>query len=304
MEKVLIIGADGFIGSKLCEHLSSRCSVVAFVYEKSFMAYDSLASNVTVVPYNFETILIKDYSEVLANVDVMYHMAWAGVTGPLKNEEEMQVQNISFGIKVMELANKYGIHKVLVPGSASEFALGDGIIDGKSDSAPSDMYSACKVATRFVCQTYAKQHHIDLVWTFITSIYGPGRNDNNLLTYVIKSLLNEEKPQTTKLEQQWDYLYIDDLLRALELLGEKGFGGKNYPIGSGDNRPMYEYVQIIKDSINSSLPVGVGDLPYKSSKIDNQIMDISELQKDTGFIPSVSFEEGINRTIDYFREQN
>lgn len=301
MEKVLVIGADGFIGSRLCESLSSQCSVVAFVYDNCNNALNSFAPNVLVVPYRFETILTEDYSKILSDVNVMYHMAWAGVTGPLKNEEEMQVQNISFGIKAMELANKYGIHKVVVPGSASEFALGDGVIDGKKSPAPSDMYSACKVATRYVCQTYAKQHNIDLVWTFITSIYGPGRNDNNLLTYVIKSLLKGERPQTTKLEQQWDYLYIDDLISALILLGERGIGGKNYPIGSGHSRPMYEFVQIIKDCINSSLPVGVGDIPYKSSKIDNQIMDISELMKDTGFIPTVSFEEGIERTIDYFR---
>lgn len=301
MKKVLVVGADGFIGSRLCESLSSKCSVVAFVYDNCSIALNSFGPNVLVVPYSFETILTEDYSKILSNIDVMYHMAWAGVTGPLKNEEEMQVQNISFGIKAMELANKYGIHKVVVPGSASEFALGDGVIDGKKSPAPSDMYSASKVATRYVCQTYAKQHNIDLVWTFITSIYGPGRNDNNLLTYVIKSLLKGERPQTTKLEQQWDYIYIDDLLSALILLGEKGIGGKCYPIGSGHSRPMYEFVQIIKDRINSSLPVGVGDIPYKSSKIDNQIMDISELMKDTGFIPTVSFEEGIERTIDYFR---
>lgn len=304
MKKVLIIGADGFIGSKLCRQISSISPVVAFVYEKIPMDNNCFASNVTVLPYNFETILSEDYSEVLADVDVMYHMAWAGVTGPLKNEEEIQIKNILYGVKVMEFARKYGIHKVVIPGSASEFALGDGMIDGKNIPAPSDMYSASKIATRYICQTYARQHKMDLIWTYITSIYGPGRNDNNLLTYVIKSLLNGERPQTTKLEQQWDYLYIDDLLYALELLGAKGVGGKCYPIGSGISRPMFEYIQMIRDYIDSTLPIGIGDIPYKSDKIDNQIMDISELQKDTGFVPKVSFEEGIAKTIEFFRTHN
>lgn len=303
MNKVLIIGADGFIGSRLCNYISNVCPVVAFVYEKSHIPIEGFASNVVMVPYNFETILTNDYSGILKGVDVMYHMAWAGVTGPLKNNEGIQVQNVLYGIRIMELAEKYGITRVVVPGSASEFALGGGVIDGKTHPAPSDMYSASKIATRYVCQTYARQHKMDLIWTYITSIYGPGREDNNLLTYVIKSLLKGEKPQTTKLEQKWDYLYIDDLLNALMLLGDKGKGGKCYPIGSGISRPMFEYIQMIRDNIDSTLPVGIGDIPYKSDIIDNQIMDISELQKDTGFIPTISFEDGIARTIDFFRQQ-
>lgn len=155
------------------------------------------------------------------------------------------------------------------------------------------MYSASKVATKYICQTFAKQQGLELIWTAITSIYGPGRNDNNLITYAIKSLLKGEKPSFTKLEQKWDYLYIDDLIDALIATGEKGIGGKTYPIGSGEHRQMSEYVKIIRDHIDESLPLGIGDLPYKNKTIDNQILDISSLQQDTGFQPKVTFEQGL-----------
>ena len=132
------------------------------------------------------------------------------------------MQNVMFGLKVMEFANHHNIERVIVPGSAAEVSCGDGVITGKETPAPSDMYSSAKVATRYVCQTYARKHDIDLIWTLITSIYGPGRNDNNLISYVIQSLLKGEIPSTTGLEQEWDYLYIDDLINALVLLGERG----------------------------------------------------------------------------------
>ena len=65
---------------------------------------------------------------------------------------------------------------------------------------------------------------------------------------------------------------------------------------------MNEYVEIIRRIINHDLPLGIGDLPYKNpNKIDNQMMDISALKRDTDFSPYVSFEEGISKTIDYFR---
>ena len=130
-----------------------------------------------------------------------------------------------YGLSVLQLAGRNGIKRIVIPGSASEYACGSGVIDGKGMPSPSDMYSASKVATKYICQTFAKQQGLELIWTAITSIYGPGRNDNNLITYAIKSLLKGEKPSFTKLEQKWDYLYIDDLIDALIATGEKGIGG-------------------------------------------------------------------------------
>ena len=152
-----------------------------------------------------------------------------------------------------------------------------------------------------MCQTYGRQNGISLIWAVITSIYGPGRNDDNLITYCIKTLLKGEKPSFTGLEQQWDYLYIDDLIDALVAVGEKGIGGKTYPIGSGENKQIVEYVKIIRDMIDPTLPLGIGDIPYKNKTIDNQILDISELNEDTGFTARYSFESGIKLTIDYYK---
>lgn len=92
----------------------------------------------------------------------------------------------------MEFAHRNGISRVIFPGSASEYACGNEVINGRNIPSPSDLYSASKVATKFLCQTYARQNGISLIWAVITSIYGPGRNDENLITYCIKTLLKGE----------------------------------------------------------------------------------------------------------------
>lgn len=66
---------------------------------------------------------------------------------------------------------------------------------------------------------------------------------------------------------------------------------------------MIEYVQEIRSLIDPDLPIGIGDLPYKNGKIDHQILDISELKRDTGFVPEFSFEKGILLTIEFFKKQ-
>lgn len=299
MQRVIVIGANGFLGSHLALQLAKEGKdVLALVFEGTEYGILRSKDGITCKEFTFDNINHID----ACGYDTIFHMAWAGVSSTYKNEALTQAQNILYGLKVLEYAEKNQIKKVVIPGSAAEVSCGQGVITGYETPAPSDLYSASKVATRFVCHTYARQHNIDLVWTLITSIYGPGRNDNNLITYAIKSLLKGEKPSFTGLEQQWDYLYIDDLISALIALGEKGLGGKVYPVGSGEHRKMNEYVYILRDKINPKLPLGIGDYPYKNpDKIDNQVLDISELKKDTGFEAKFSFDQGIEKTIEYFK---
>lgn len=300
MKRVVVIGANGFIGGQLTLKLARmNYDVLALVYKDARVSTLKDSSNITIKEYTFDTLLTLDVDDY----DTIYHMAWSGVDTCHKNEAYAQVQNIEYGLKVIDFARSNNIGKIIVPGSASEYACGNNIIDGNNVPSPSDMYSACKVAAHYVCGTYAKQNNIGLIWTNITSVYGPGRNDNNLITYVIKKLLTGERPNTTKLEQQWDYIYIDDLIDALIAVGEKGIAGRTYPIGSGRHCQLMDYVRIIQQAINPELPLGIGEIPYKTNKIDNQVMDISSLRTDTGFEPKIQFEEGIVRTIDYLKGQ-
>lgn len=303
MKSVIVLGANGFLGSKLANTLAARgCSVLAMVDGR--FPYEHLKHIDRIRTIEFSLSRLEDLNDYpdFNSVDTLYNMAWSGVNALSRNEAEEQAQNILYGLKVMAFAKHHNIKKIIVPGSASEVSCGGSTITGREIPAPSDMYSAAKVATRYVCQTYADQHDIELIWTLITSVYGPGRNDNNLISYTIQSLLKGEKPQYTKLEQKWDYLYIDDLMNAFFLLGEKGIGGKVYPIGSGIYHRMRDYVEKIRDLINPSAELGIGTLPYKKKNvIDNQMMDITELQKDTGFVPKVSFADGIVEVIKYFK---
>lgn len=303
MKKVLVVGSNGFLGTRLAIALATKGYQVVALVDRRF-PYDSIRNmkNIYTIEFVLEEIDLIEGGDLLMGIDTLYHFAWAGVGANFRNQPEIQVQNVMFGLKILEFAERNHIKRVIIPGSAAESSCSSGIITGKELPAPSDMYSAAKVATRYVCQTYALQHDIDLIWALVTSVYGPGRDDNNLISYVISTLLKGEKPSTTGLEQQWDYLYIDDLINAFILLGEKGKGGKIYPIGSGEHKLMREYVEIIRNIINPHLPLGIGEIPYKNpSRIDNQIFDISELVSDTGFSAQYDFYKGINETINYFK---
>ena len=193
MKKAVVVGANGYIGTRLTLGLAkSGVEVVALVDGR--FSYDRLENEelIHTVEFSLESIdTLYDISE-FEGADVLYHLAWMGVNALYRNEAEVQVQNVMFSLKVMEFAEHYHINRIIIPGSAAESSCGDGVITGEEKPAPSDMYSASKVAARYVCGKYAEMHKMDIIYCLITSIYGPGRNDNNLISYVITSLLKGE----------------------------------------------------------------------------------------------------------------
>lgn len=302
MMKCVVIGANGYIGFQLTQYLvTQHCDVVALV--PSGFNYEHVKKlPIQCIEFSFDNL---HQVELFAckNADVLYNMAWVGVNANDRNNTEVQSKNILYNMRVVEFVANHSIKKLIIPGSAAQYACSQRVIDGTGEFAPSDIYAATKNAVYDYLKLLCIQKQIGLIWTLITSIYGPGRDDNNLISYAIKSLLKGERPSFTGLEQQWDYLYIDDLMKALYLLGLKGQCGVVYPIGSGEHSQIREYVEIIRDKINPALPMGIGDKPYKNKVIDNQILDISALKNDTGFKADYTFEEGIQIVIDDFKKR-
>lgn len=295
MKRALIVGANGFLGNNLTKHLlENGVEVCALIQKGSVLNIQ----HALLQSIEFD---LSELSETLPLIkkqyDVLYHFAWIGVSSVYKNDLALQSKNLPYISDVLHFAQALHIKKVICPGTASEYGCSQEVITGDNTPSPSDAYSSIKLKVHEIGQQLSDELGIEFIWTLISTAYGSERKDNNLIHYTIDSLLNKLTPKFTKLEQQWDYIYIDDLVHAFYLLGVSGIGGKVYPIGYGKSQPLRDYVEIIQQLINPDAPLGIGELPYKNGKIDNQIIDISELVKDTGFQPHVDFYEGIRRTI-------
>lgn len=297
MPSVIITGANGFIGRKVAKYFKNKN------YDVYCLIHSSIPEELRDCNIiKFELSNIRALEETLPkNVDIFYHLAWEGVDSDLKDDYSIQRKNIDSSFQLLRLAEKINCKKIIFTGSVSEYAYAEKEVDGNNVPSPCDMYSACKVSTHFICDLYAKKKNINFIWVLIPSIYGPGRDDENLITYSIKKFLKGEKPSFTKLEQRWDYVYIDDLIRGLYLIGEKVLKENTYVIGGGNNYKLSYYVEVIRDYINPELDMGIGEFPYKTDKIDNSLTDFSLTTQHTGYVPNYKFEEAIKKTIEYFK---
>ena len=305
MATYVITGADGFIGRHVTRYLSgARHSVTALVMPKSPIrgTIDGLPG-VQVVECDL-LHLDAVRSQVPVAPDVVLHLAWAGVSADDRDDLSIQRVNEDLSLAVVRFASEIHASRFVLPGSTMEYSLGEKVISGADDvPTPQNAYGAVKVATRFLCEALARKLGLHFNYVIFSSVYGPDRRDGNVIYYVIRALLRGESPKLTKMEQLWDFIHIDDLVRALAAVCEKGVNGRTYPIGYGGRVRLAEYIQEIHRLIDPSIELGIGVRPYDYGRRPHSCVDTTALAQDTGFMPRISFSDGIKDVIRQIREE-
>ena len=305
MEKIIIAGANGFVGRNFLDYLQKK-DVELYGIVRQEKNLPESAENIHWISGDLSqnnSNIIQDLRKCHAdNADCLYYLAWNGVDSHQKNNYYEQIKNITIARHILEIAKELHCKRIVNLGTVGEYVSVDGLINEKSAPSPADIYGSVKVAVRHLLTVQAELEGIDIINTILCSTYGEYRGDDNVISYTIKSLLRGECPQYGNLSQMWDFMYIQDAVHALYLIGEKGISGKTYSIGSGTYRHLYEYIEKIRDIIDPSLPLGIGNMGNKYQKVLNSCVDTFQLQKDTGFQPRFTFEEGIQNTIIYLKE--
>lgn len=304
MKSAVITGGDGFIGSHLTKYLvQAGYEVFDIVIPSSPIKYriENL-EHVHIIEgdlNNYESF-IKDLPDCPS---AFFHFAWDGVSPEFRNDFSYQNKNIELSLNTVQLASKLKAEKFIFPGSTMEYVYYGKPLDKNAVPSPLNAYGVAKISARYACSIRCDELKVPFIYTVITGVYSEDRNDNNVIYYTISKLLHNERPSLTKLEQLWDYIHIDDVVYALKLIAEKGEPGSFYSLGHGDNWKLSNYIEIIHKLIDPNIPLGIGDLPYSNDKLPCSCVNLQPLYEDTGYIPKVSFEEGIERVINEVKKR-
>lgn len=302
MKKIVMTGPTGAIGVALIEQcINENIEVYALCRKDS-----RRISNIPQSP--LVHIIFCDLQEMsefnddqIKGADVFYHFGWAATIGAGRNDMPLQIRNIQYTIDAVHLAKRLGCSVFVGAGSQAEYGRVEGKLNAEVPTFPENGYGMAKLCagqmSRVECEKLGLKH----IWTRILSIYGPYDGDATMITSTIKKLLNGQIPELTKGEQMWDYMYSKDVAKAFVALGDRGVHGKIYCLGSGQVRPLKEYIEILRDKIDVRAKLGFGEIPYAPKQVMYLCADISDLQNDTGFTPQISFEKGIQETIDWIK---
>jgi len=301
MKKVIITGASGPLGSKLCKKLANEGIMVLAIVRMGSNRKEALVNvkNIEIEEVNIEDIELV-YFDNWKDADVCFHFAWTHTGDEKRNDPVEQANNIIYTLKTAEFAKRHGCKVFIGAGSQAEYGKMSGKVDEETETSPDTLYGITKLAAGRLAIEYCEQNGMRCNWIRIFAVYGPEENDYILTAYVIKTLLKREKPILTPCQQVWDYLYIDDALCAIQLIAEKASQSGVYCLGSGSPKTVKEYVEKIRDTINPELELGIGEKEYSANQIMHLEADISKINHDVGFVPQIPFEVGIKNTIEWY----
>lgn len=298
MRRVIVTGANGFIGSSLIKRLIDK-NIEVIALDISFANSVLPKTNlITEIETNLDDF--KKIERIIPSneYDTFYHLAWAGVNGQMKTDPLVQLDNIKMAINCAIVAKKLKCNKYLCAGTIAERAV-DSLF--KLDKTSGGMmYGTSKYACHLILETYCKNIGLNFIWMQFSNIYGPENKTGNLVSYTIRELARGNEASFGPANQPYDFIFVDDLIEAIIRLGENETCKNFYFIGSGEPRILKDYLFEIGSQLGMENLIKIDSRPDDGIEYSLEMFNINDLEEDIGNYISKSFSEGIEYTIENF----
>jgi len=298
MPKVLLTGANGFVGSHVFHHFIGLGwdIVITLRSDSNCWRIESQLSLVDVV--NLDEVALEKIF-LVHEIDCVVHLA----TLYRKNDDLEELgslidSNVVFPLALASEAQKAGVRAFINTGTFFEYAQSNDILKESAGRKPVNNYAATKIA--FSKQLEKYKAHMSIVELVLFSPYGPADNDK-LIPYVVKNLLEHQSPKLQQGNNQIDLVYVADIAKAFEkavsyvIENDPGFERLN--IASGKSVSIKEVGLLLQDTLNSSVECEFGevDRPVRFEA------DISKARNFLGWEPATSLEQGLLNTVSHYK---
>lgn len=298
MKKVIVTGANGFIGSSLIEKLvANGVSVVALdiSFAVSRMPESELVKAIVLKLDNVDEMLEKI---PVGEYDAFYHLAWQGVNGADKADSTVQLKNCQMTINCATVAKTLNCKKLLCAGTIAEQATNS--LPHLEKTSGGMMYGVAKYCTHLMAENYCKNIGQNFVWMQFSNIYGPSNKTGNLVSYTIGELMKGNEATFGPALQPYDFIYVEDLIEAVYRLGENETAEDCYFIGSGEPRVLKDYLLEIGRAYGHEELIKVGIRPDDGIVYTWDMFETDKLKQAIGDYVTKNFSEGIRYTLENY----
>ena len=299
MQKVIVTGANGFVGYWLIRELCNNNIKVTAVIKDTNENISMLSEFKGVEIVYCELAELCTLQEKIAerDYDTFYHLAWISAGGAGRADYAIQLLNVKYACDTVWVAKSLGCKKILFAGTITE-KIAENILN-LSGKAVNNIYGICKHMTHCLVDVECQKQGIDYVWMQFSNLYGPYSINGNIVGYTIKELLQGNEALFGPANQFYDLLYIEDLVYAAFLLGMCKTHKHTYYLGSGHTRLLSAFLKDIGEVCGKPELIKIGARPDDGTRYNKDWFDITPLKDDTGFSPKVPFTQGVKATIQW-----
>lgn len=304
--KAVVTGGSGFIGSHI---------VQAFL-EKKFMVY--VLSRGTGIPWRLAEFHDSDSLQIISGCDlrntsllrntmdgirpdVIVHAASYGVQARHQDSYETVSTNVLGVSSLIEaVLHLDGLKRFIMIGSGFEYEDQGEPIKETARLIPDTLYGASKIAGFTIADFYRREHELPLVTLRPFSVFGPKEDENRLIPFIIRSILNGGPVKISHGLQTRDFLFVSDFVHGVVMAAEGKLGdGEVYNMVSGKSVTVANLARQIINLMEGNVLLDTGK--YTSPRKDRVVFcgDASKIER-LGWSPAYSLERGLLETIAWY----
>lgn len=270
MKKVVVTGASGFIGRHTLSSLAKR-------------GYEVYPLKLNLAEPNTHLAQLKKIRP-----QALLHLAWETTPGVYWHTPS-NIDWLKSSLDLLEVFSLSGGKRVVIAGSCAEIS-------------PKTLYGACKESLRLTGEAFLSKQGVSFSWGRIFSPYGPHEKGQRLFPSLINSLIAKTPFKCSSQEHCRDFLFVEDVAEAFVSLLDSSVEG-TVDIGSGESVRIGDLVTHIADKLKGLSLIQFSSSPSSEDNPSTLIAHKARLFEEVGFKPKYTLHEGVDKTIEWYRNE-
>jgi UDP-glucose 4-epimerase len=311
-ETYLVTGGAGFIGSHLVEALvhQGRCVRVLDDFSTGLRANLAHSDSSAVEIIDGDVADAAAVGRAVGGVGVAFHLA-ALASVQRSIEAPVDTHRVCAGgtLNVLDAARRVGVRRVVYAASSSAYGIPAGDVQTESDPlSPLSPYAAAKLAGEMYAQSFTAAFGLETVRLRFFNIFGPRQRADSPYSGVIAlfaAALSAGRTPTIFGDglQTRDFTFVTDVVQALMRAAETpSISGRVYNIGTGRGTSVLDLVAALNRQLGTNIEPR--HAPARAGDVRHSCADISRARRELGYEPKVTFEEGLSKTLAWYRQQS
>lgn len=304
-KRVLVTGGTGFLGSHLVKKLLDlRANIYLLVRPTSYLTrIADVLSSVELIRGDLRVRKTICRAVEVSRPDIIFHLAAYGVSPKTRNPSSLIKTNVLGLTYLLDSLKGRSYEKFINTGTCFEYGNHKTRISEDHAIHPLNLYAASKTAAWYICNLNRNLCQKPIVTLRPFTFFGPFERVDRLIPSTVLSIFEGKDVEITSGVQTRDYTYVEDIVDAFlkAAVSEKAIG-QTINLGSGKDYSVKKIVKQIMSLMKAEVRLKIGALSYREDEAWRLCCNNSKALTLLGWRPRVTFDEGLRKTIQWFRE--